>query len=116
MANNANAIRKPVAASASPAGSVIPVSSINDLRQTFPGKTLVFEADLTLDASWNGLGRLAEIFSEAGLGLKALRCNQAGGVTCLLVDGGRDPGPLAARLAAEPGINLSGWVTHIQYD
>ncbi len=112
MATGATAIRTSVPVSA----SLIPVGSIHNLRDSFPGKTLVFEIDLITAGCWDGLETLAAIFSRAGLRLKPLRCNQAGVISCTVTDGGGDLQLLVRQLAQHEGISVTGWTTRIPYD
>ena len=113
MATSASAVRTSVAAASAP---IIPVGSILNLRDSFPGKTLIFEIDLAVSDCWDGLERLAAVFRAAGLRLKLMRCNQTGLISCAVIDGGGDLSQLSAQLPADPGITVAGWTTRILYE
>ena len=99
-----------------PAACPIPVDSIHSLRESFPGKALVFEIDFAVEDCWNGLEQLAAGFRRAGARLQLLRCRQNGVISCTVTDGGADLGPLAESLSRATGISVTGWTTRISYD
>lgn len=94
----------------------IPVDSIHSLRESFPGKPLIFEIDLAVEDCWDGLEHLAGEFRRAGARLRLLRATQSGMISCTVVDGGSDLSQLAASLAPGRGISIAGWTTRIQYE
>lgn len=94
----------------------IPVSSIHSLRDSFPGRPLIFEIDLAVDDCWDGLEHLAAVFRRAGAKLRLLRCTQNGVISCTVVDGGADLRQLAVSFAPGCGIAVAGWTTRIQYE
>ncbi|MBJ2149545.1 MULTISPECIES: hypothetical protein [Paracoccaceae] len=94
----------------------IPVDSINSLRASFPGISLIFEIDLAVEDCWDGLEHLAGEFRRAGARLRLLRATQSGVISCTVVDGGSDLSQLAQSFASARGVSVSGWTTRIQYD
>lgn len=109
-----DALSIPAVAVPEPVG--IPVSSIHSLRESFPGKSLVFEIDLAVSDCWNGLEHLASAFRAAGARLRLLRCTQSGLISCTVSDGGADLGLLAAQLSPVDGVSVAAWTTRIDYD
>lgn len=92
---------------------VVPVDSINRLREAFPGKEICFEAEFSVREFWTGMRAILDELQAIDVVPISVKCSSNGSVHCSMIDRGKDLQRFAHNIASQDDLEVVRWTTRL---